>query len=198
MRTLALVPFLLLLLAVAGCTGNEIVGLHVAVQPDGSAAITAKALTDSTAPSPAELHAKGVVWGKRAALVHTQGVVQKLEDLRFGDDSFVIKPKLDAQKITVVLQRGEKVGWLDALVPDKQTRRDLAVVYDPLGKTKEIADVLRLEFVLPRAVVGSDVQRTARGVAPGKEGNRAYLSIPAETAREKGDPIVWDITWVDG
>ncbi len=192
MRTLALLPVLLALVA---CSGSEIVGLHIALQPDGSASITARALTESPTPSPAEVTSKGALWGKRAALVHSQGTVQKLADLRFGDDSLVIKPHLDANKVTVRIERGATVGWVTALVPDKQTRRDLALVYDPLGKTKEIGDTLRIELVLPATVNGSSVLPTARGVEAGREGNRAFLSIPVETAREKGDALSWDITW---
>jgi hypothetical protein len=194
MRT-RLAPLWLLPLVTA-CSGGEIVGLHLHLQPDGGASVTAKALVAAAAPSPAEGAGKGVVWGKRAALVHSQGNVAKLADLRFGDDSLQFTPRLDANKLTVRLQRSPTAGWVAALVPDKSTRRELALVYDPLGKTKEIGDVLRIELVLPGAVNGSSVLPTARGVEAGRESNRAWLSIPVETARENGDALAWDITWL--
>ncbi|MBL8754043.1 MAG: hypothetical protein JNK15_12155 [Planctomycetes bacterium] len=187
--------FVLLLSALAACSGSELVGLHVALQPDGSAAITARVLAESPTPSPAEVTGKGALWGKRAALVYTQGAVQKLQDLRFGDDSLTIRPFLDANKLTVRLERGATVGWVTAFVPDKVTRQSLAQVYDPLGKTKELGDAVRLEFVLPSTVNSSSVLPTARGVEAGREGKRAWLSIPVDTAREKGEALSWDITW---
>jgi hypothetical protein len=186
---------LVLLLAFAACSGSELVGLHVALQPDGSAAITARVLTESPTPSPAEVTGKGALWGKRAALVYTQGAVAKLQDLRFGDDSLLIKPFLDANKLSIRLERGATVGWVAAFVPDKVTRQSLAQVYDPLGKTKELGDAVRLEFVLPATVNSSSVLPTARGVEAGREGKRAWLSIPVDTAREKGEALAWDITW---
>jgi hypothetical protein len=194
MRTRFLPLWLLLLLP--ACSGSEIVGLHLHLQPDGGATITARALVANPAPSAAEAAGKGVAWGKRAALVHTQGSVAKLAELRFGDDSLQFVPRLDANKITVRIQRSPTAGWVAALVPDKNTRRELALVHDPLGKTREIADVLRLELVLPGAVNGSSVLPTARGVEAGREANRAWLSIPVETARENGDALAWDITWL--
>ncbi len=186
---------LCLLPLLAGCSGSEIVGLHIAVQPDGSAAITARALVESPTPSPAEVVGKGVVWGKRAALVYSQGAVTKLADLRFGDDSLQISERIDANKVTVRLQRSPTAGWVAALVPDKGKRRELALVYDPLGKTKELGDTLRIELVLPGTVNSSSVLPTARGVAADREANRAFLTIPVETARENGEALSWDITW---
>lgn len=190
-----LAPLLWLLPVLASCSGSEIVGLHIAIQADGSAAITARALVESPTPSPAEVVGKGVVWGRRAALVYSQGTVTKLADLRFGDDSLQVVERIDANKLTVRLQRSPTAGWVTALVPDKTKRRELALVYDPLGKTKELGDTLRLEFALPGTVNGSSVLPTARGVEAGREGNRAYLTIPVETARENGEGLAWDITW---
>jgi hypothetical protein len=179
-----------------GCTGGEIVGLHVAVQADGSAAVTARVLLEATTPSQAEVRGKGATWSsKRAALVYSQGAIAKLADFGFGDGSFVVKPSFEANKITVTAKRGEAVEWVSALVPPKDKRRELALVYDPLGKTRELGDVLRLEFVLPGDVNGSSVLPTARGVEAGREGNRAYLTIPVETARENAEALTWDITW---
>ncbi len=185
-----------LLPLLAACSGNEIVGLHLHLQPDGGASLTTKALVATAAPSPAEGVARGVAWGKRAALVHSQGTVGTLADLRFGDDTLQFLPRLDANKLTVRLQRSATAGWVAALVPDKNTRRELALVHDPLGKTKEIGDVLRIELVLPGAVNGSSVLPTARGVEAGRESNRAWLSIPVETARDGGEALAWDITWL--
>ncbi|MFY9345485.1 MAG: hypothetical protein WAT39_23545 [Planctomycetota bacterium] len=195
MRTLALV-LSLSAFVLTGCSGSEIVGLYIAVQPDGSAAVTARSLSESGTPSPAEVLGKGASWSKRAALVYSQGVVGKLEELRFGDDALRVLPRLDANKLTVTIERRPGVGWVKALVPDKNGRMELAKIYDPLKKTKEIGDALRLEFELPgKVVTGSDVQPTARGVSWGKEGRRAFLSIPAETAIEKGDTLTWEVNW---
>ena len=104
----ALLLWLLPLLA--SCSGSEIVGLHIAVQPDGSAAITARALMESATPSHAEVLGTGVMWGRRAALTYTQGTVAKLEDLGFGDKSLRITPRIDANKITVHLERSAGTG----------------------------------------------------------------------------------------
>lgn len=184
-----------LLPCLAACSGNEIVGLHLRLQPDGSADLTARALVASPTPSPAEVAGKGVTWGLRGALVHTQGTVGKLADLRFGDDALQFTPRMDANKLTVRIQRGATAGWVAALAPDKRTREQLAAVVDPTRKTNEVGDVLRLEIELPTAAVGSSVLPSARGVEVGRDGRRAWLSIPVETAREPGEALTWDVTW---
>ncbi|MBM3961925.1 MAG: hypothetical protein FJ306_08515 [Planctomycetes bacterium] len=179
----------------AACSGNEIVGLHLRLQPDGSADLTARALVASPTPSPAEVTGKGVAWGLRGALVHTQGTVAKLADLRFGDDALQFVPRMDANKLTVRIQRSAAAGWVAALTPDKRTREQLAVVVDTSRKTTEVGDVLRLEIELPAAAVGSSVLPSARGVEAGRDGRRAWLSIPVATAREPGEALTWDVTW---
>lgn len=185
----------LLLPCLAACSGNEVLGLHLRLQPDGAADVTARALVPTTAPSPAEAASKGVVWSQRAALVHSQGSVAKLADLRFGDDSLQIVPHMDANKVTVRIARSATAGWVAALAPDKRTREQLASVYDPSGKTTEVGDAVRIEFELPAAAVGSSVLPSARGVEAGRDGKRAWLRIPVETAREPGETLTWDVTW---
>lgn len=193
MRTRACAALCALMLP--ACSGSELVGLHLAVQRDGTAVVTVRALVEAAPPSPAEVVAKGATFARRAALVYSQGTVADLAALQFGDDSLQIVPRLDAGKITVRLQRRPTAAWVGALVPDRSKRRELAAVYDPLGRTKEVGDVLRLEIACPAAVNGSSVLPTARGVEAGREGNRAYLVIPADTAREQGEALSWDITW---
>lgn len=189
LSALSLLPLL------AACSGSEIVGLHVKLQADGAATITARALVDAPAPGRVEGEGAGVEWSQRAALVYSQGKAAKVEALRFGDDALSVTQYPEAKKLTVRLKRSPKAGWVTALVPDRPVRQKLAAVYDPLGKTKEIADTLRLEFELPTAVIGSSVLPSARGVEADRESNRAYLTIPVETARDNGEDLTWDITW---
>jgi len=194
-----------LLLCLCACSSGELVGLHVALQADGTATITARALVESPTPSPAEVVGKGVTWNRRAALVYSQGSVANLKDLSFGDDSLVVRERLDAQKLTVMVRPGPTAAWVNCLVPEKSRQQELTTLYDPNDRPKTaggarerpkaLGDMLRLEFVLPADVTGSSVLRTARGVEAGKERNRAYLLIPADTAREKGEAIEWTITW---
>jgi hypothetical protein len=179
----------------AACSGNEIVGLHLRLQQDGSADLTARALVASPTPSPAEVTGKGVNWGLRAALVHSQGAVAKLADLRFGDDALQFTPRMDANKLTVRIERSATAGWVTALAPDKRTREQLAPVVDPSRKVTEVGDALRIEIELPAAAVGSSVLPSARGVEVGRDGRRAWLSIPVATAREPGEALTWDVTW---
>ena len=196
-----------LLPCLAACSSGELVGLHIALRADGSAALTARALVESPTPSPAEVMGKGVAWSRRAALVYSQGSVTSLKDLTFGDDSLQIRERLDAQKLTVLIKPGPTAGWVNCLVPVKTKQQELSSLYDPNEqpktttgaheRQKELADTLRLEFALPSDVSSSSVLRTARGVEAGKERNRAYLIIPADTAREKGETIEWTITWTE-
>lgn len=198
MRTMRRCPtaFLLLPLLTA-CAGNELVGIHVAMQGDGTAIVTTRALAANPAPPAAEVLAKGITWQTRGALVYSQGTATDLGQLRIGDDSLRFQPRLDGEPKTmrVVLQRGPDAGWVKALTPDQATRRNLAKVYDPSHKTKEIADQLRLEIQGLGPVVSSNVLPAARGVTADREGDRAYLVIPANTALEKGPELVWDISW---
>jgi hypothetical protein len=192
------VPLGLLLLSVLGaCSGNELVGVHVTLQPDGSAIVTTRALVDLPAAAPAAGPGTGVAWQRGGSLVYQQGSATDLAQVRFGDDSLRFQPRLDGEPKTlrVVVQRGADAGWVKALTPAQATRRALAKVYDPTGKTKEIADQLRLEVQGLSEVVGSSALPAARGVTADREGNRAFLVIPASTALESGPELVWDITW---
>lgn len=195
--------------AFAACSGGELVGLHLTVRPDGSASLIARALVDSPSASPAELAGQGVTWQRRATLVYSQGTLAKVTELGFGDDSLRIRERIDANKLTVHIKPGPTAAWVNALVPSQEKRREFATIYDPRTpdakidptrpqRPKELGDTLRLEIVLPNKVNSSAVLPTARGVEVGREGNRAYLTIPVETAREKGDELQWDITWAEG
>lgn len=191
-------PLLLPLLALlASCSPSELVGIHVAVAKDGSATITTRALMDAPSPSPVEVLAKGASWTARAALVHSRGSAKNLAELDLGDGSIKFTPRLDGEPATlrVTIQRGPNAGWVKALVPARDARRAMANVYDPSGKTREIGDVIRLEIAGPSEANGSSVLPVARGVTADRDGSRAILLIPAQTAAEAGDPLVWDISW---
>lgn len=194
-HALAVFPSLCLLFA--GCAGNEIVGIHIALQKDGPALVTTRALVDAPQPSPIEVVATGVTWGKRAALVHSRGEVMKLEDLRFGDDGLKFFPRLDGEPRTlrVRVQRGTTAGWVRALTPAQGKRRELAAIYDPRGKTPEVGDVVRLEIAGLTDANSSSVLPSARGVEAGRDGRSAWLVLPVETILEGGEELVWDISW---
>lgn len=189
-----LLPLALLL---AACSGNELVGLHVALKPGGAAEITTRALVDTPKPGPSEVIAKGVQWQRSAALVHSQGKVENLAALRFGDESLRFAPRLEgeAPSLRVHVQRGPNAGWVQCLALTKAQREPLTRVYDPTGKTKDFADTLRLEVEGSSEVVGSSVLPTARGVEAGRDGKRAWLLIPVATALDGGPELVWDISW---
>jgi hypothetical protein len=193
MRTLALFSCL----ALAACSGSELVGVHVQLQADGTAVVTTRALVEGPAPSPAEAAAKGVAWAARGALVYSQGTVKDLGQLQFGDESLKFLPRLDGEpkSLRVILQRGPTASWVKALTPALATRQGLAGVYDPSGKAKDFADILRLEVAGPTDVVSSNVLPAARGVAADREGSRAFLLVPANTAMAAGPELIWDITW---
>ena len=184
-------------LLLAACSGNELVGLHVALKPGGAAEITTRALVDTPKPGPAEVTAKGVQWEKNAALVHSHGKVANLAALRFGDESLRFLPRLEgeAPSLRVHIQRGPNAGWVQCLALAKSAREPLARIYDPTGKTKDFADTLRLEVEHSTDVVGSSVLPTARGVEAGRDGKRAWLLIPVATALDGGPELVWDISW---
>ena len=182
----------------AACSGNEIVGIHIALQKDGPAVVTTRALVDSPQASPIEVTTGGANWSKRASLVYSRGEVAKLEELKFGEDGGLkFFPRLDAEPRTlrVRVQRGASAGWLRALTPQQGKRRELAQIYDPRGKTVEIGDVIRLEVAGLTDANSSSVLPSARGVEAGRDGTRAWLLLPAETILEGGEELVWDISW---
>lgn len=193
-----LLPLCLLSAALfTACSGSELVGIHVTLAKDGSAVVTTRSLVEAPGPSPLEVLAKGATWTARAALVHSRGETKNLGSLDLADGSIQFAPRLDGEPLSlrVTIQRGPNAGWVKALVPNRDTRRAIAPVYDPSGKTREIADLIRLEIAGPSDANGSSVLPVARGVSADRDGSRAVLLIPAQTAAEAGDPLVWDITW---
>ncbi|MCB9876184.1 MAG: hypothetical protein H6835_01170 [Planctomycetes bacterium] len=187
-----------LLFALASCSGGELVGVHVRLAADGSGTLTTRALLDDQPAAPAEPRAAGVQWDLRASLVASQGTFTDIGQLKLGDGGVTFTPQLDGERpgLRVTLARGPKTPWIETLVPDQPTRRRLAKAYDPTGRTKEIADVLRIEVQAPGAVITSGVLPNGRGVTADREGDRAFLLLPLRTALEEGDPFVWDISWM--
>ena len=133
-------------------------------------------------------------WQARANLSSSQGAFRNLSDVAFGDGELrFLTTNEDMLHLRVVVKRGRELSWVESLVPDPETRRSLAIVHDPSGKTKEVADIIRIEVQLPEAVVASGVQPAGRGIEAAHERNRAYLLLPVEVLLEPGEDLVWDI-----
>lgn len=198
MRTVLLRLSLPLLAVAAACSGGEIVGVHVKLAADGSGVVTTRALSTPNLNPAAETRTAGVEWTLRAALISSQGTFRDIAALRLGDGGVTFQPQLggDRPGLRVQLKRGPGTPWIEALVPDLDTRRRTAKAYDPTGKTSEIADVLRIEIETPGAVLTSGVLPSARGVEAASDGKRAYLLLPVRTALEAGDDFVWDVSWL--
>ena len=188
-----LLPCVLLL---AACSDTELVGLHINLTEDGSGTLTARSLQPATVPAPAEGKARGIQWQARASLNSSQGAFRSLSDVAFGDGEVrFLTTNEDMPHLRVVIKRARELAWVQSLVPDQATRRSLAIVHDPSGKTTEIADTIRIEVQLPDAVVASGVQPLGRGIEASHERNRAYLLLPVEGLLEPGEDLVWDISW---
>ena len=195
MRTSLRISLPLALLA--SCSPSELVGIHVTLAKDGSATVTTRALLEAPAAGAVEVTAKGVSWTARAALLHSRGQAKSVADLDLADGSIKFQPRLDSEpaSLRVTIQRGPNASWIKTLVPSRDARRSVANVYDPSGKTREVGDVIRLEVAGTTEANGSSVLPVARGVSADRDGARAILLIPAQTAAEAGEPLVWDITW---
>lgn len=196
MRHVLRLPSLFASLALAACSGGELVGVHVLLQKDGAGLVTTRALVVPT-PGAAEAEAQGVDWQSRAGIACAQGSFRDIKTLKLGDGGIVFDADLaDArQNMRVKVQRGPDAAWVKALVPDLESRRKMAKVYDPTGRTHEIGDTLRLEVSVPGEVFASGVRPAGRGVEAAQEGKRAYLLIPVRTALEAGEALEWSFSW---
>ena len=185
------------LLLLTACSGGELVGIHINLAKDGSGTVTTRSLVTPTAPIPAESRTQGAAWTASASLQCAQGKFQQLADLKVGDGGLRFSPRLgdDQPHLRVYVPRGPSAEWVKALVPDQDTRRKMAKVYDPTGRTEEIGDAVRIEVSVPGEVVTSGVQPGGRGVEAAHERKRAYLIVPVKTALEAGDEMVWDVSW---
>jgi hypothetical protein len=185
------------LLATTACSDTELVGLHLRLQADGTGVLTTRTLVQPTEPGPAETRTQGVVWQDRATLSFSQGTFQNVKNLKFGEIYCGGDPlSSDRPGLRIFVPRGPDMAWVQALAPNAETRRKLAKVYDPTGKTAELAGTVRIELQLPANVIATGVLPTGRGIEADHERNRAWLSIPVQTALEKGDELVWEISWV--
>lgn len=198
LRTLAL-PLILALVPLASCSDTELVGIHIALTKDGSGTLTARALQASSAPGPAEARLQGVQWQARANLTSSQGAFRNLADVVLGaaDDREVRFLLTDDEMphLRVVLKRAPNLAWVQSLVPDEATRKQLAAVHDPNNKTREIATTIRLEVQLPETVVASGVEPAGRGIEATHERNRAYLILPVRSLLQPGDDLIWAVSW---
>jgi len=151
----------------------------------------------STAIGPAEGRSAGVAWDARANLYCSQGRFTNLGEVKFGEGEvrFSVAMGEELPRLRVFVQRGPDVKWINALVPDAENRKAMAPIYDPSGKTKSVADAVRIEVMVPGQVISSGVQPSGRGIEAVHERSRAYLVVPVRTAQEKGEELVWDISW---
>jgi hypothetical protein len=191
---LRIIPFALLLLT--ACADAELVGIHIALTKDGSGTLTARALQATSAPGPAEARMQGVQWQVRANLWSSQGSFRSLSDLVLGDREVrFLTTNEEMPHLRVIIKRGRDLAWVQALVPDQETRKALARVHDPNSKSREIADSIRLEVQFPDTVISSGVEPAGRGVEATHERNRAYLILPVQTLQQPGDDLVWAVSW---
>jgi hypothetical protein len=182
----------------AACSDSELVGIHLKIAKDGSGTLTVRALQSSTTPGPGEQRAQGVQWQARAFLVSSQGAFHQVGEVSFGKDELRFKMETkedDMPHLRVRLKRQPGLSWVESLVPEQAVRRDLARVHDPTGKTREIGDAIRLEVQCPDTVVSTGVQPAGRGIDAQHERNVAYLVLPVQNLLEKGDELVWDVSW---
>lgn len=188
----------LLVSLLAACSGDELVGVHVKLDANGSGTITTRALMPVTQATAAETNAKGVAWKIRAGLISSQGTFDQIGGVTLGDGDVTFSPQLDNDRpgLRVTLKRGPECNWVKQLVPGLEQRKQFAGAYDPTGRTREIGDVLRLEVQAPNQVITSGVLPTGRGVSVDRDGKKAILLLPVRTAMEKGDVFVWDISWL--
>jgi hypothetical protein len=185
-----------LALLLASCSDAELVGIHIALQKDGSGTMTARALQATAVPGPAESRAKGIEWQVRANLVSSQGTFASLASVELGDREVrFLQSNEDMPRLRVVLQRKKDLAWVKTLVPDEATRKSLAKVHDPNSNRKEIADAIRFEVKLPEQVIASGVMPLGRGVEASHERNRAYLVLPVAAMLVEDEDLVWDVSW---
>ncbi len=205
MATHVRIAFLALLtLMLAACSGEQLVGIHITLNEDGSGTVTTRALVEPAVPSPIEKATEGADWTPaaqdevvRAAVVATRGRFERLDALRFGDGGLHFATNLGGEQhsLRVYLHRARDAAWVKAFAPDAKTRKDMARIYDPSGSAREIGGIIRVEIELPGEVVASSVHPTARGVEADRERKRAFLLLPVRTMLTNGEEMVWDVTW---
>ncbi|MCR9248022.1 MAG: hypothetical protein NXI31_23570 [bacterium] len=197
MRSTCHTLVLVLTLLLTACSGDELVGVHIKLEQDGKGTLTTRALTTPD-PGRAEAATKGATFTARASLVASQGQFIRLDDVKLGGANglrFAAKLGDDQPSVRVYVPRGPEQQWIQALVPDRETRHKMAEVYDPTGKTLEVGNMIRIEIELPGAVVASSVHPAGRGIEADRERKRAFLLLPARSVTEEGEELVWDITW---
>ncbi|HZN41280.1 MAG TPA: hypothetical protein VFD82_20910 [Planctomycetota bacterium] len=187
----------LVALLFTSCAGNELVGVHISLQNDGSGLVTTRMLMEPQTTGSPEANAQGVTWKGRAGLVCAQGSFQQLRDLKLGGGSLHFVADLEGvnTSLRVFVKRDPNAQWVRDLVPEQTQRQAMARVYDPTGRTKEIGDVVRLEISVPGKVISSGVEPSGRGIESAHESKRAYLLIPVRAALEKGNDLVWSVSW---
>ncbi len=179
------------------CSDAEIVGLHIDLAADGSGTLTARALQPGADAGPAESTSGGIAWQTRAALVTSQGTFEDIGDVTFGEGElrFLMTKSPDMPGLRVLIRRDPELKWVKQLAPDAEQRRALARLLDPTGRTREVADSVRLELQLPNVVISSGYEPPARGMEASHERNRAYLILPISSLLEAGEDLAWAVNW---
>ncbi|HLU38374.1 MAG TPA: hypothetical protein VK081_03255 [Planctomycetota bacterium] len=181
-----------LLLALVGCSDAEPIGIHVKVAADGTAVVTCRSLHLSSDAGPMEAGSRGIEWQERAVLFASRGRVADLNELRLLD---VEVRRTGPTSLRLSFPRGPDVKWHAALAPSAEGRSAAAAALDPSQPSTSVGDTIRIEVETDSEVTAAGHAPIARMVKSEKDGTRALLWIPVATARESGEPIVFDVVW---
>ena len=191
----------LLLLSVAclasACDETDATALRIQVESDFSGTVRASTLAVPADAAPFQQASTGVQWESRVDVVAVSGTFASLSELSLADVSVHGGQSDDGlQFLRISLPRGEAARWPKLFVPlsnDERVRAARAL--DPSGRSKDVGATIKIEVVLPEAVIGNGLAGRARGARAKNEGEVATLTVPYDIATTSGDPIVWHLTW---
>lgn len=190
-----LLPFLACL--ATACDETDATALRLEIEDDFSGTVRASALAAPSEPSSFQQAATGLAWESRVDIVAVAGSFASLAELSLADLSVRGGQSDDGlQFLRISLPRGEEARWPKLFVPlSPDERARAARALDPSGRSKDVGASIKIEVVLPEAVIGNGLAGRARGTRAKSEAEVATLTVPYDIATTSGDPIVWHLTW---
>ena len=191
-----LAGFFSVLLALTACGADDVIGVFIAIERDGSGTITTRSLMTTDVTGPVESHTEGVAWEDRVNLYCSSGKFDRVAEIRVDGIEVRGNPAdLDAPRVRIVIPRGPNAGWVSRLAPAKGDRETAGRTFEPTKRASKVGSTVKFELLLPGDVVAAGAQPRWRRVKVDHEKRRAYLWIPVTTARTAGEPLVWDVSW---
>lgn len=184
------------MLALAGCSSQDPVGLRIVLEESGSGTVAVSALS---LPQIAEVEARdsdGVSWQNAARLTLTHGTFANLDDVRFFDvvvDAATFSP--GAGTLRIQFPRGGSAEWFRTLHVGADQRQPLQKSLSKAVAEVDLHENVTISIQVPGARVAAGLVSPVPRVSVTAKNDLATMVAPLEVLEEDAPAMVLVVNW---